>query len=58
MVIAVHVSVVVRAVPVMRQTKANLTSTVAVGMRAGDRRTRMRVRVAETVAVGRRCEVT
>lgn len=58
MAIAVHVSIVIRAVPVMRQTEADLAGTVAVGMRAGDRRTRMGVRVAETVAVRRRRKVT
>lgn len=58
MVITVHISIVIRAVPVVRQTEADLARAVAVGMRGGHRRARMRMRVAEAVAVGRRREMT
>jgi len=40
-VITVHISIVIRAVPVMRQTETDLTGAVTVGMRGGQRRTRM-----------------
>jgi len=57
-VITVHISIVIRAVPVMRQTETDLTGAVTVGMRGGHRWTRMRMRMAETVAVRRRREMT
>lgn len=34
-VITVHISIVIRTVPVMRQTETDLAGTVAVGMRGG-----------------------
>lgn len=57
-IIAVHVSIVIRAVPVMRQTEADLAGAVAVGMRGGHRRAGVRMRVTEAVAVRRRREMT
>lgn len=57
-IIAVHVSIVIRAVPVMRQTETDLAGAVAVGMRGGHRRARVRMRVTEAVAVRRRREMT
>jgi len=58
-IIAVHVAVVIHVVPVVRrETEADLAGAVAVGMRAGHRRARMGVRVAEAVAVGRGGKVT
>lgn len=56
--ITMHISIVIRAVPVMRQTETDLAGAVAVGMRGGHRRARVRMRVAETVAVCRRREMT
>lgn len=56
---AVHVSVVVRVVAIVRDTEADLAGAVAVRMlRARDRWARMRVRVAEAVAVRRRRQMT
>lgn len=57
-VITVHISIVIRTVPVMWETETDLTSTVAVGMRSGYRRAWVRMRVTEAVAVCRRRKMT
>jgi len=56
---AVHVTVVIRIVPIVGcETEADLAGAIAMGMRAGHRGTRMRMRMAEAVAVSRGREVT
>lgn len=55
---AVHVPIVIHVVPVMRETKADLAGAIAVGVRSSHWGARMRVRVTEAVAVGRRREMT
>lgn len=46
-IVAVHVAIVIRSVSIVcRQTETDLTGAIAVGMRGGDRRARVRVRVA------------
>lgn len=57
-IITVHISIVIRAVPVMRQTETDLAGAVAVGMRGGHRRAGVRMRMTEAVAVRRRREMT
>jgi len=57
-VITVHISIVIRAVPVMRQTETDLAGAVAVGMRGGHWRARVRMCVTEAVTVRRRREMT
>lgn len=58
-VITVHISIVIRAVPVMRQTETDLAGAVAVGMlRGGHWWARVRMCVTEAVAVRRRREMT
>lgn len=56
--VTMHISIVIRAVPVMCQTKTDLAGAVAVGMCGGHRRARVRMRVAEAMAVRRLREVT
>lgn len=58
MAVTVYIPIVIRAVPVMRQSKTDLTGAVAVGMRGGHRRAGVRMRVTEAVAVRRLREVT
>lgn len=59
-IITMHVSIVICAVPIMRQSETDLTGAVAVRMRGSHRRTgvRVRVAVAKAVAVRRRREMT
>lgn len=57
-IVTVHIPIVISAAAIVRQTETDLTRAVAVGMRGGDRRAGVRVRVTEAVTVRRRCKMT
>lgn len=57
-IVAVHITIVICAAAIVRQTEVDLTRAVAVGMRGGDRWAGVRMRVTEAVTVCRRREMT
>lgn len=57
-IVTMHVSIVIGAVSIMCQTETDLAGTVTVRVRCGHWWTRVRVRMAETVTVRRRCKMT